>query len=175
MQYSSLKVYTFFYCLHKCSVHLVARSHAGVFSPTRVKDKAGCAVMLQTTYVATHCRALATPGCSGWHCSCTLCRDFWHAQYDSNTPHHQWMDPLPPGGKNGLLHQSSEKLSMPRKTVGIEDSYFSYRKYNYGRIQLPGILEMLSMSPTSCKSYYQLNRSMHWCTHESWCGHMETC
>lgn len=26
-----------------------------------------------------------------------------------------------------------------------------------------------------CKSYYQLNWSMHWCTHESQCRHMETC
>lgn len=175
MQHSSLKIYTFVYWLHICSVHLVMQSHVGVFNPTRVKDKVGCAVMLQTTYVATHCTALATPGCSGWHCSCTLCGEFRHALYDSNTPHHQWMDPLPPEVNDRLLPQSSEKLGMPRKTVDIEDSYFSWRKYNYGRIQLPGFLEMLSMSPASCKSYYQLNRSMHWCTHESWCGHMETC
>jgi hypothetical protein len=105
--------------------------------------------MLQTTYVVTHCRALATPGCSRWHHSLTLCGEFWCAQYESNTPHHQWMDSLLAGGNDRLQHQSSKKLSMPRKTVDI-DSCFSWRKYNYRRIQLPGFLEMLSISPASC-------------------------
>jgi hypothetical protein len=128
IQYSSLKICIFVYCLHKCSVHLVTWSRVRVFSPTRVKDKAGCAVTLQTTYVATsvvtHCRALATPGCYRWHHSRTLCREFWHAQYESNTPHHQWMDPFLPGG-NDRLHQSSKKLIILRKTVDLEDSCFS--------------------------------------------------
>jgi hypothetical protein len=48
------------------------------------------------------------------------------------------MDPLQPGGNDGLQHQSSEKLSMPRKTVDREDSYFRWNKYSYGMIQLPG-------------------------------------
>ena len=63
------------------------------------------------------------------------------------------MDPLLPGGNDGLQQQSSEKLSMPRKTVDIEDSSFSWRKYNYGRTQLPGFLEILSMSSASCSVY----------------------
>jgi hypothetical protein len=149
MQYSSWKICIVVYCLHKCSVHLVTWSHIGALGPTRVKDKGRCSVMLQTTYVVTHCRAIATPGCSRWRRSQTLCGQFQCAQYESNTPHHQWMDPILPGG-NDRLHQSSEKLSMSRKTVDIEDGCFSLRKNNYGRIQLPGFLEMLSMSPASC-------------------------
>lgn len=95
MQYSSLKISIFVYCLHKCCAHLVTWSHVGVFSPTRVMDKGGC-------------------------------------------------------GSNDGLHQSSVKLGMPRKTVDTEDNYFSWRTCNYGRIQLPGFLEMLSRSPASC-------------------------